>query len=108
MASEKSFYTKEEYDLIIETLRDSAIAQMLGVIPVYVTRSPSEIKVYHGIVSENGKNMGEVTIVGKRNDLNEREEPCSSIIYTSLNSDNNERMKKTLDNILDLNKIKMI
>jgi len=108
MASEKSFYTKEEYDLIIETLRDSAIAQMLGVIPVYVTRSPSEIKVYHGIVSENGKTSGEVTIVGKRNDLSEKEEPCSSLIYASPEEQNRLRMKKTLDSILDLNKIKVV
>ncbi|MBS3066572.1 hypothetical protein J4205_01995 [Candidatus Pacearchaeota archaeon] len=109
MTKETVFYPREEYDLIIRTLNepDQEIAKMLGIEPSYVTRNPSEVKVYHAVIRENEKVLGEVTITGKINDHSENGKG-SSLTYTSLDRNNNERIKRALEDIVSSNKIQVV
>ena len=109
MAKETVFYPREEYDLIIRTLNepDQVIAKILGIEPSYVTRNPSEVKVYHAVIRENEEVLGEVTIVGIPNDTS-TEENTSSFAFVSESSENSHSVKTSLERILDLDKIKVI
>ncbi|OIO42045.1 hypothetical protein COU56_03435 [Candidatus Pacearchaeota archaeon CG10_big_fil_rev_8_21_14_0_10_31_9] len=107
MANLVSFYTIEEYAHIIAILSDPAVTSMLEIEPVDATKSPLERKVYHAVVKKEGKVLGEVTILGKPNYTN-KDGISPSLIFTSQNEENNQRVKDSLEKMLELDKIRVV